>query len=129
MFPSKHPLMMEKFDFLDHENRHTTWNVDEAKAIIRTTKPRQIHLIPWSNIKETIEKGDDALLLDVDKDLAMRSDLKLPVIMVPYHHDMSTQVMIDGSHRLWKAYKTGSYLLCVFLTLEESKECMTTTTT
>jgi len=102
--------VVEIFDYLDDDNNKWSWDVNRARRILRSSPPRTVFAAPWENIKELYESK--TTYFDID------------IIVVPYPQDYNKSVLIDGSHRVYKAYVTKSYLLCVFLTADESNRCM-----
>lgn len=133
MFPDKDNVVfvkdgnlyeqIEAFEFVDEANKLFRWNVNAARRIIRESEPRQIYTIRWDNINETLQSGK--YIPDISEEYAIEhSDLRKPVIIVPAPDRPDKQVMIDGNHRMIKAWRLQSDLLCVHLTMEESKRVM-----
>ena len=103
------------------------WDVDQAKELIRTKRPRKIRTMDISGVSALIGKppvdGKGTINLGVavawNRAASDEIDLKVPVILVPYR---DSYLPIDGWHRIAKAVLKGiTELPCVIMTRAETK--------
>lgn len=104
------------------------FNVNGARAIFAEC-PRNVRSLPvepWAHFYG-LDNTDEAVSLfsvqDLDRDYAMTTDLDEPVFVATLRSSLSKQfpLLIDGTHRLYKAYVRGVEVLPAYvLDAEES---------
>ena len=105
------------------------FNVNGARAIIAEC-PRDIKSLPvepWAHFYGLDNSGDEAASLfavqDLDRDYAMTTDLDEPLLVATLRSSQHRQfpLLIDGTHRLYRAYaEQVAELPAYVLTVEES---------
>ncbi len=87
------------------------FNVNGARAIIAESprQPRALPVEPWAHFYG-LDNTDEAVSLfsvpHLDRDYAMTTNLDVPVLVATLRSSLSKQfpLLIDGTHRLYKAY-------------------------
>ena len=90
------------------------FNVNGARAIIAESprQPRALPVEPWARFYG-LDNTDEAVSLfsvqHLDRDYAMATDLDEPVLVATLRSSLSKQfpLLIDGTHRLYKAFVQG----------------------
>jgi len=90
------------------------FNVNTARAII-AERPRDVRFLPvepWAyfyGLDNTDEAVSVFSVQDLDRDYAMITDLDEPVLVATLRSSLSKHfpLLIDGTHRLYKAYVQG----------------------
>lgn len=116
------------------------FNIDRAQALIadRSRATLSVPVAAWARAYGLDSLGEEhgSISLvgpgpDFDPEYAMTTDLTEPVIVATMRSDDTSQVaplLIDGTHRLYRAYKEGidtlpAHLLNVEETLMIREEC------
>jgi hypothetical protein len=104
------------------------FNVNSARAIIAERPRDESNLLvePWAHFYG-LDNPDEAVSLffvqHLDRDYAMTTDLEEPVLVATVRNSLNEQfpLLIDGTHRLYKAYVQGVGVLPAYvLDAEES---------
>lgn len=90
------------------------FNVNGARAILaeRPRDNKSLPVEPWTRFYG-LDNTDEAVslfsVLHLDRDYAMTTDLDEPVLVATLQSSLSKRfpVLIDGTHRLYKAYVRG----------------------
>lgn len=104
---------------MDNGNK-IMWDIDKAWRILKN-KPRKPHIVEDQNgqfkhIAETF---------DLEPEKLKHADCAVPGIITTIIQDNKLQnIVIDGIHRLVKAYQNDFTYFCYYLFPEESKECI-----
>lgn len=111
----------ETFDFVT-----ATFDVTEAKEIIRTSKPRKIVEMDIEGVADLVGmpgKMTIGIHVDWNKVQSDQVDMSIPIVLV---HFRDSFMPIDGWHRIAKAKLEGrARLPCVVLNKRESKQVTT----
>jgi hypothetical protein len=102
------------------------FNIDRAQALI-TEQPRETQPLPvaaWARyygLDHAEDRHSISLIgpgPDFDRSYAMTTDLTEPVIVATLHskeHDEDYPLLIDGTHRLYRAHQEGVAVLPAYV--------------
>lgn len=108
------------------------FDIDQAQAIIaeRPRQPGMLPVAPWAQAYgfDTLDDPHTVPIIgpgpDFNRDYAMTTDLNEPAIvatMYSQEHGQDYPLLIDGTHRLYRAYQEGiTELPAYVLTVDET---------
>lgn len=87
------------------------FDVDRAQALLaeRPREPKPLAVMPWVRQYglDLLDEPNRGFGLEFDREYAMTTDLTNPLIVVTLHLPGSgnSSLLIDGTHRLYRAYR------------------------
>jgi hypothetical protein len=101
------------------------FDIDQAQALLseQPREPQQLPVMPWVRqygLDLLDEPGHVPLLgigPDFDRGYALTADLSEPLIVATLHSDEhgDSSLLIDGTHRLYRAYREGTTQLPAYV--------------
>jgi hypothetical protein len=103
------------------------FNVDRALAIVAEDlrEVDELSVVPWAQYYGLDEAGEHRASFfapsSLDRDYAMTTDLDEPVVVASLRNSRGRpfSLLIDGTHRLYKAYAQGVLVLPAYLLDED----------
>lgn len=107
---------VEIYRFNAYDGQEYVWDVTKAIRLTKGSEPELLRVLAAFTEEEIF-----CLYPELNREYAMTTDISKPALVVTFPDD--EKVIIDGWHRLYKAFKSGADLPLIFLTPEQDKAC------